>query len=84
MRYAALVTSAESADFGPHHILASDTKRLDARVPDEGLDALALYIYSLKPPANPNAFDEKAAAGQKVFAREGWSGCHVPPLYTSN
>jgi hypothetical protein len=84
MRYAALVTSAESADFGSYHMLGNDTKRVDSRVPDEALYALALYIYSLKPPANPNVFNEKAQAGQKLFAREGCIGCHVPPLYTSN
>src|SRR5262249_38542390 len=51
---------------------------------DEALYALALYIYSLKPPPNPNPFDEKAQAGQKIFAREGCTGCHPRPLYTSN
>jgi hypothetical protein len=84
MRYAAQVTSAESADFGPYHMLGKDTKRVDTRVPDEALYALALYIYSLKPPPNPNAFTEKAHDGQKLFAREGCIGCHVPPLFTSN
>ena len=32
----------------------------------------------------PNRFDERAAAGQKVFQREGCVNCHTPPLYTSN
>jgi hypothetical protein len=84
MRYAALVTSAETTDFGPHHMISKDTKRAEARLPDEALYALALYIYSLQPPKNPNPFEEKAQAGQKLFAREGCIGCHVPPLYTSN
>jgi CxxC motif-containing protein (DUF1111 family) len=48
------------------------------------LYALALYIYSLKPPPNPNTFDAKAVAGECMFAREGCSRCHTPPLYTSN
>jgi len=48
------------------------------------LYALALYIYSLQPPPNPNPFDERAAAGQKIFSREGCTRCHTPPLYTSN
>jgi len=60
MRYAALVTSAESAAFGPHQMLARDTRRAGGRLPDEALYALALYIYSLTPPPNPNAFDQKA------------------------
>ncbi len=84
MRYAALVSFAETADFGPHHMLAENTKRVQARLPDEALYALALYIYSLQPPRNPNAFDEKAQAGQKIFTREGCPMCHTPPLYTSN
>ena len=46
--------------------------------------ALAFYIYSLQPPPNPNPADERAPAGQKIFAREGCPGCHTPPLYTSN
>jgi CxxC motif-containing protein (DUF1111 family) len=43
-----------------------------------------LYIYSLHPPSNPNGFDEKAKAGEKIFQREGCVGCHTPPLYTNN
>ena len=84
MRYSALVLTAETADFGPHHMLAKDTKRFPYRWSDEALFALALYIYSLKPPANPNPFDAKAHAGQKIFARESCVNCHTPPLYTSN
>jgi mono/diheme cytochrome c family protein len=84
MRYAALVSYAESADFGPYHMLTPQQRWVEARPPDENLYALALYIYSLKPPPNPNPFNEKAQAGQKLFTREGCIGCHVPPLYTSN
>jgi hypothetical protein len=84
MRYAAQVTVAEMTDFGPHHVLSPETRRVQARLPDQALYALALYIYSLRPPPNPNPSDEKAKAGQKVFAREGCPGCHTPPLYTNN
>ena len=83
MRYAALVTSAEAADFGSHRMLGKKTTRPGLRLPEEALYALALYLYSLEAPANPNQFDEKAAAGQKLSTRE-CSGCHTPPLYTSN
>jgi cytochrome c peroxidase len=38
----------------------------------------------LKPPPNSNPFNEKAAAGQNVFEREGCPTCHTPPLYTNN
>ena len=47
------------------------------RFSDEQLFALALYIYSLQPPRNPNSFDEVARRGQKVFEREGCAGCHT-------
>jgi hypothetical protein len=60
-----------------------DSKNLD-RESDAELYALALFLYSLKPPPNPNHFDEVAASGKKVFEREGCGGCHTPPLYTNN
>jgi hypothetical protein len=56
----------------------------DSRASDEELYALALFLYSLKPPINPNHFDATAANGKKVFEREGCNGCHTAPLYTSN
>ncbi len=55
-------------------------KFAQARYSDEQLYALALYIYSLKPPSNPNEFDSFATRGQKVFEREGCPACHTPPL----
>lgn len=54
------------------------------RTPDALLFALAKYIYSLQPPANPNPMDDEAKAGQKVFLKGVCSECHTPPLYTSN
>src|SRR5262249_44776874 len=30
-----------------------------------------------------NRMDDRAAAGKKIFDREGCSGCHTPPYYTS-
>ena len=84
MRYAALVSFAESSDFGPYHMLAPEQRRIEARLPDEGLYALILYIESLTPPPNPNLSDSTAAAGKKIFDREGCGGCHTPGLYTNN
>jgi hypothetical protein len=55
-----------------------------SRYSDEQLYALALYIYSLQPPTNPNKFDSIAALGQKVFERERCATCHPAPLYTNN
>ena len=84
MRYAALVSYADSADFGSYHMLAPDSRRVQARLSDEALFALATYIYSLTPPSNPNPFDARAQAGEMVFKRQGCPRCHTPPLYTSN
>jgi hypothetical protein len=55
-----------------------------ARYSDEQLYALALFIYSLKPPPNPNRPTALSVRGQQVFAREGCATCHTPPLYTNN
>jgi hypothetical protein len=55
-----------------------------ARYSDDQLYALGLYIYSLKPPPNPNKFDDLAKRGQKIFERESCVMCHTPPLYTNN
>lgn len=84
MRYAALVTYSDSSDFGPHRMLSDAQRTIPMRAPDEALYALTQYLYSLQPPANPNATDPRIAAGQQVFTREGCGGCHTPPLYTSN
>ena len=63
---------------------ADPSKLTQGRYADEQLYALALYLYSLRPPANPNQADALTAAGKKVFEREGCAGCHTPPLYTNN
>lgn len=68
----------------PNYRQLPSPDRVGGRYSDEQLYALALYIYSLKPPLNPNKFDARAARGQKIFEREGCAGCHVSPLYTSN
>src|SRR5258708_6454386 len=54
------------------------------RLSDAQAHALALYLYSLKPPPNPNKLDAMAKRGQQIFAREGCAGCHPAPLYTNN
>jgi hypothetical protein len=78
------VSSAEPVDFGDYHALPADARRVEARISDEALYALSLYIYSLKPPPNPYPFKDGAKAGQKIFLREGCPACHTPPLYTNN
>ncbi len=97
MRYAALNQGGDNlANFGgfiPMSLRTPDGKlpepdsgssRQTTRYSDEQLYALALYIYSLEPPENPNPFDETAARGKDVFTDQGCGGCHTPPLYTNN
>ncbi len=83
MRYSAINQGedllANYAGFTPGSPSAAE-----GRYSDEELYALALYVYSLQPPPDPNRFDDLAARGQKVFEREGCAGCHTPPLYTNN
>jgi len=86
MRYVALNQGAdmlsEYGDFRPRGELPEPTK--ESRYSDEQLYALALFVYSLKPPPNPNHFDDVAARGQIVFQRARCGACHTPPLYTNN
>jgi len=86
MRYAALNQGADALSlyggFRPTGELPEPATQ--SRYSDEQLYALALYVYSLKPPPNPNRFDARAARGKEVFEREGCAGCHTPPLYTNN
>jgi hypothetical protein len=95
MRYAALNQGADSlasydgfipADLPNFKQLPDprDPVAVGGRYSDDQLCALALYVYSLKPPENPNQVDAAAARGQKVFENEGCAGCHTPPLYTNN
>lgn len=88
MRYAILNegmdTLAHFGDFQPSPHATSFSGEEGTRYSDAELYALALYIYSLKPPPNPNKFDALAARGKQVFERERCSMCHTPPLYTNN
>ena len=87
MRYASLNQGANFLSsyhgFIPRGPL-TDPKKIRPRYSDAQLYALSLYIYSLKPPPNPNKFTALAARGQRIFNREGCRGCHTPPLYTNN
>lgn len=84
MRYAALVSTAESTAFGPHQVLLPGSHLPKVRRSDETLYALSLYLLSLRPPLNPNPVDEDSRAGEMIFRREGCPQCHTPPLYTNN
>ncbi len=88
MRYAivntGLDTLAHFGDFQPSAVGSGFSGEAGTRFSDEQLYALALYIYSLKPPPNPNLPDERARRGQRIFHQQGCDGCHTPPLYTNN
>ena len=84
MRYAALVSCCDSADFGSHRVLSDTQRTIIEKFPDALAFALAQYIFALEPPPNPNAGDPRAAAGKQVFDRQGCATCHTPPLYTNN
>lgn len=89
MRYAVinegLDMSAHYGDFQPDSLgLDGFGAEPGTRYSDEQLYALALYIESLKPPPNPNPFDEHARHGQQIFNQQGCPMCHTPPLYTNN
>ena len=94
-----LVRQREIGDFMRYCSLVQDVFKLDRygdvprqtgeasrgeRYSDEQLYALALYVYSLRPPPNPNHWDAAAKRGKAVFEHAGCSGCHTPPLYTNN
>jgi hypothetical protein len=91
MRYAALNQGGDDfasfAGFVPlAHFLGGQklTPEAGDRYSDEQLYALALYLYSLRPPANPNHANEQTRRGGRVFASQGCANCHPAPLYTNN
>ena len=81
MRYVALNQQADNLSQFGQFIPAADDFRTrpgpetQGRASDEQLFALARYLYSLKPPENPNKSDALTAKGEAVFARVG-----LPPL----
>lgn len=90
MRYAALAQGADAgsswgdfrlAPLGPD---GPEAPPFVSRYTDEALYALALYLYALQPPANPNHANAQSRAGSVVFEREGCGACHAAPLYTNN
>ena len=87
MRYAivnyGLDLTAHFGDFQPSRSQAFSAEE-GTRYSDEQLYALALYLYSLKPPRNPNPTDAQARRGQRLFGQQGCTACHAPPLYTNN
>jgi hypothetical protein len=90
IRYAATAEGIDFlSDYGGFVPFGEDFKKLPppetfSRFSEEQLYAVALYLYSLRPPRNPNRFDDRARQGQKVFQQQGCPLCHPAPLYTNN
>lgn len=90
MRYAAVNQGTDDlASYGGFIPAARDFRTLPdpstrGRYGDEQLYALSLYLYSLRPPQNPNKFDALAARGKRVFEQQKCGNCHSAPLYTNN
>ena len=91
MRYAALNQGGDDlASFGGFvpfaHFLGGQklTPQLADRYSDEQLYALALYLYSLRPPPNPHGSNEQTDRGRHVFTVQGCATCHPAPFYTNN
>jgi cytochrome c2 len=86
MRYAASIIDVERfIQYGKYRVGETPPEPpTHERLSEAQLYALALYIYSLKPPENPNKPSALSRRGEQVFEREGCAGCHTPPLYTSN
>ncbi|HKA20226.1 MAG TPA: hypothetical protein VKM94_14560 [Blastocatellia bacterium] len=86
MRYATLIDVAENLTnfdgFRPAGELPPPESL--GRYSDEALYALALYVYSLQPPPNPNKANSQTGYGEQVFKRESCGVCHSPPHYTNN
>ena len=90
MRYAALNQGADKLSSFGGFVPAAKGKPAPlrpeefTRYSDEQLYALALFLYSLEPPPNPNPLDDAAKRGSEVFERKRCFTCHTPPLYTNN
>jgi hypothetical protein len=84
MRYATLVQDMTGLDRYGEAQPAKPAMGHATHYNDEQLYALALYLYSLQPPENPNHWNATAAKGKRIFEREGCAACHTPPFYTNN
>jgi hypothetical protein len=84
MRYSSLVQDVFAFDRYGDAPPAKTVPARAMRYSDAQLYALALYLYSLRPPPNPHRFDGLAARGKGIFDRAGCPGCHASPLYTNN
>ena len=88
MRYAALNQGLDYLNdyngFSPRPRPKDPAKGDLQRYSDEQLYALAKFIYSLKPLANPNPPPVKEIErGRIIFQQQKCGNCHTPPYYSS-
>ena len=84
MRYAALNQGADLLSDYSGFIPGADSTgnrpdpATETRYGEDQLYALALYIKNLRPPSNPNPFNELARRGQAIFEEQDCARCHDP------
>ena len=84
MRYAALNQGADMLSDYSGYIPGADSTGVrpdpttQTRYGDDQLYALALYIKSLRPPPNPNSFNDLARRGRAIFEDQDCARCHDP------
>jgi hypothetical protein len=89
MRYATLNQALDMLDdykgFTPFDRPVHPAKGNFTRISDPQLYALSKYIYSLKPPENPEVYPESLLKkGEQIFTEQGCVTCHTPPYYSNN
>jgi hypothetical protein len=85
MRFEAFIQGNTLVGFGDYQLpKLGPGFGLEERMSDAQLYALALYLYSLEPPRNPNRPSALSTRGAQIFKRERCEGCHTPPLYSNN
>jgi hypothetical protein len=67
--------------YGKEPILFSGTHD---RHSEEQMLAMTRFLYSLRPPENPNKPTPLSERGKTLFAEQGCVTCHTPPLFTNN
>jgi hypothetical protein len=93
MRYAASIQGGGAGQSGGHPVQPRPPGPIGSeplmRYSDAQLYALAQYVYSLRPPDNPNVpatpeQERLVARGRELFDAQRCADCHAPPLYTNN
>ena len=84
MRFIALHQAGDALTSFGDWTPTTDSKEIGPRLSDEQIYAIAQFLYSLKPPKNPNKPNSFTKKGRAVFEREGCATCHSGSSYTNN